>query len=573
MTTFEGSLPGEPTTKEADDPDVGVRARSASPDSAATTDSTWWGRLDRLVARLGDRMNPILVKETRQALKSRQFLITFTLVLACAWAWSMLGVAWIGPMVRYYPSGSSMFFGYFCVLAFPLALIVPFGAFRSLAGEREDGTFELLAITTLKPYQIILGKLGSAALQLIVYLSAVAPCLAFTYILRGIDLPTIGFVLAYTILGSLGLAMIGLLLATATQEKHWQVVLSVFLILGLGWTFIMSVVGTGALMSEGSLPIYEEQFWAVIGVLVTIYIGYFALALVASAAQLTFSSDNRSTMLRVVMFAQQAMFIGWMGWFWNEFREFYVFFPALILSGIHWYVMGIFMVGESNELSQRVKRQLPQTFMGRTLFTWFNPGPATGYMFAVANLAGAIFVCAIGYIVALAVFPAGGGPFGGGLTWEDSLFNLAGLGFCYVVIYLGLGRLLVGLLRKRLNIGLMVGVLLQVLLLLAGCLIPLTLHWMSDARDSYSLLELPNPIWSLAVATFEPRLAGDFADIAVMRLVLPVVALVVFLLNLPGVVAEVRHVRIGKPRRVAEEDQALAALHAPPPVAPINPLD
>ena len=44
------------------------------------------------------------------------------------------------------------------------------------------------------------------------------------------------------------------------------------------------------------------------------------------------------------------------------------------------------MVGESGELSERVKRTLPQSFFGRAMLTWFNPGPATGYLFAIANL-------------------------------------------------------------------------------------------------------------------------------------------------------------------------------------------
>ena len=30
---------------------------------------------------------------------------------------------------------------------------------------------------------------------------------------------------------------------------------------------------------------------------------------------------------------------------------------------------------------------LSQTLLGRVFFTWFNPGPCTGYVFAVANLA------------------------------------------------------------------------------------------------------------------------------------------------------------------------------------------
>ena len=41
---------------------------------------------------LGDRFNPIVVKEVRQALKSRQFVGTFLLLLLAAWAGSIFGV-------------------------------------------------------------------------------------------------------------------------------------------------------------------------------------------------------------------------------------------------------------------------------------------------------------------------------------------------------------------------------------------------------------------------------------------------------------------------------------------------
>ena len=47
------------------------------------------------------------------------------------------------------------------------------------------------------------GKLGSAILQMMVYYSALAPCIAFTYLLRGIDIITIGLFLAYSFLASL----------------------------------------------------------------------------------------------------------------------------------------------------------------------------------------------------------------------------------------------------------------------------------------------------------------------------------------------------------------------------------
>ena len=103
-------------------------------------------------------------------------------------------------------------------------VVVPLSAFRSLTAEREDNTYDLLSITALKPRQIISGKLGSSVTQMAVYFSAITPCLAFTYLLRGVDLPTIAVLLAYTFFWSLGLSMIGILLATLTPQRFVQVI-------------------------------------------------------------------------------------------------------------------------------------------------------------------------------------------------------------------------------------------------------------------------------------------------------------------------------------------------------------
>ncbi len=48
--------------------------------------------------------------------------------------------------------------------------------------------------------------------------------------------------------------------------------------------------------------------------MLTAYASYFALFYFAAAGQLTFSSDNRSTPLRIVMLVQFLLFTGWMTW-------------------------------------------------------------------------------------------------------------------------------------------------------------------------------------------------------------------------------------------------------------------
>ena len=127
----------------------------------ATKDLAWWPRFEAALERASEWLNPILVKEARQALKSRQFVVTFTLLLIFGWGWSLAGVAMLSQAAYYAPGGRFMLTGYFLILAVPLIVIVPFSAFRSLAAEREDGTFELLSITTLRARQIITANLAA----------------------------------------------------------------------------------------------------------------------------------------------------------------------------------------------------------------------------------------------------------------------------------------------------------------------------------------------------------------------------------------------------------------------------
>ena len=136
----------------------------STPDAAALPNRMQ--RVDAWCEKWGDRLNPILVKETRQALKSRQFVLTFSFLLFAALGWTVIGSLSLMPRIYDTPSAPRMLIGYYFVLALPMLLVVPLAAYRSLEGEIDDGTLELLSITTLSPWQIVLGKLASAMLQM-----------------------------------------------------------------------------------------------------------------------------------------------------------------------------------------------------------------------------------------------------------------------------------------------------------------------------------------------------------------------------------------------------------------------
>ena len=68
-----------------------VRTRCAAKEELPLV--SYWAKIEALLDRLGDRLNPILVKEARQAMKSRQFVVTFSLLLICGWIWTVLFIA------------------------------------------------------------------------------------------------------------------------------------------------------------------------------------------------------------------------------------------------------------------------------------------------------------------------------------------------------------------------------------------------------------------------------------------------------------------------------------------------
>jgi len=557
MSTLEGAM-GE--------------TAASDPAPVASAYATWWARVESWLMRAGEHLNPILVKETRQAFKSKQFTITFGLLLLAGWLYSLGGVLMVGQGIYYGAHGPEMFIGYYVILAIPLLVVVPFTAFRSLASEREDGTYELLSITSLSSRQVVSGKLGSAAIQMVLYASAILPCLAFTYLLRGVELPSMLTVIAYTFLGSLGLSLIGLFFATLTGERHWQVVLSVMLICGLlscCWLFVGSAY---AVVYEEAIDFRDYQFWIAAAIILSVYVCASVSIFLASCAQINFASSNRSTALRLAALGHCAVFIAWMSYLWIYPLKgnCNLLMVTMALAGAYWFAMGALMTGEESELSLRVRRQLPQSFLGRVFLTWLSPGPGTGYVLAVSSL------MAIGLVVLAALLitdkmPPSNWQAAGPLYEREVEFTI--LAWSYVTLFLGIGRGLIGAARRVSKISPHTTLLIHVLLLVMGIAFPMLLEFFFgsfQSRFEYSILHASNPMWTM-INVVEGR--GSMGDMAIVQFLVPFAALIVLLLNFPSIAEEVRRIRIAAPKRVAEEDAQEAALRRPAQVTKTNPWD
>ncbi len=359
--------------------------------------------ISRLAERTSDWLNPILVKETRQALKSKQFLATFSIMLFGGWLISAFVLMTMEAAREDRPIGGGWFPFYYSLLALTVMLVVPFGAFRSLLAERDLNTYELLNITTLSPQQIVWGKWLSSQVQMFIYFSAVSPFIAFTYLLRGVDFPSLAFILIATMFASMMLSMLSLTFSTFAKQRQTQVVLSLALLGGLVWAMTTAIGMSTYLVVESFIDINNladnvEFFW-VTAIIASYYVAVFALCLQIARAQLTFESDNRSTGIRLICSAMYLLTLGWMGVGFYYFtrrtgRVDNDFFAAILtMVGIFWGIVSLFAATELDPLSRRNHSKLFHSGLLRFLSAPFLPGGGRGMIYITLHLVVLCLLC------------------------------------------------------------------------------------------------------------------------------------------------------------------------------------
>lgn len=197
--------------------------------------------------RLNDRLNPILIKEVRQAVRGKFFRVCFviTLIIAMFAAIILLSNAQGRSSRLDSDAGSQFFFVILMIFSGAAFLVVPLQANRSMASEKDDKTYDALITSGLRPTQIILGKWLSAGLLLLLFLSAFAPFLAIAFTLFGINILACLTFLFFTLVISMSLNLAGLFAACIANNRAFQTILLAMLALAglasLGiWGSLMS---------------------------------------------------------------------------------------------------------------------------------------------------------------------------------------------------------------------------------------------------------------------------------------------------------------------------------------------
>ena len=275
-------------------------------------------RLDQRLDAVSDRLSPLVIKEVRQFVRGREFIISFTVSLVIALIIAAVGSA--QAMSGSTTSGRSTFGMLLACLALLGCAAVPIGAFGTLRAERLEQTFDLIALTALSPRRIVIGKLLAQGAKLGTFFAVMAPFVVTSFLLGGVDFVTIGISLGVLFLWSMWIAAAALCVSSmVTSRVGSGLVLGVF-----GVVLLMSfMLGQSLLRSPfGLRRLFGVAGLSAWGSLLPMIFGLITMANLVLLAEnrLAPPSERRVAPLRIGLLIQFLFIIGW------------AFSPPLIVS-------------------------------------------------------------------------------------------------------------------------------------------------------------------------------------------------------------------------------------------------
>ena len=171
----------------------------------------------RMLARLDDRLNPLMVKEIHQGFRNGTFVMVglVVLLIPLCWFFSVTAASSFVPSSFTDDSeGASFFSAIVWVLGIFGSMLLPVRAAIQLHGEVKNQTIDLIALTGMSSWQLAVGRFQAAALQLLLLLSFVSPFAAASVTMGGIGVMSIATALAFMLLLGFVQCSLGLLTAS-----------------------------------------------------------------------------------------------------------------------------------------------------------------------------------------------------------------------------------------------------------------------------------------------------------------------------------------------------------------------
>lgn len=338
-----------------------------------------------------DWLSPLVVKEVRQLVRTREFTLSFSVCLAAGVTIAFFGAA--DALSGQGTTGGWTFGALTACLALIGLAVVPLGAFTALRNERAEQTLDLITLTALSPQRVVVGKLLAQSVKLATLFALIAPFVAMSFLLGGVDLVTILVSLALLFMWSVWLCAAFLCLSTLFKSRAASTV--VFGAVGV-LIFMFMVVGSQlmrAIVIGGARPftvlsVSGPDAWWTLAIVTTFWLTSLVILVLIAESRLTLPTEDRVTKLRVALFVQLALMAVWALVFVNEpprARESAL--EALSTAGgLQLAAVALFVVTEELAVSRRVQRDMAAS-RWRGLLELFGPGGGRGAAYVLLQMA------------------------------------------------------------------------------------------------------------------------------------------------------------------------------------------
>jgi hypothetical protein len=333
--------------------------------------------------------NPIVIKELRQGVRSwtvTGMLLLFLIILFITSLGFLITSSF--DVNANMGLGGTMFSTFTVILAGASVFFIPLIVAVRVAQERQENNPDLLYVSTLSPFRIVLGKFLCGAYTAVLFFSACMPFMAFTNLLRGVDLPTVFFILAFLFLVVCAANMFAIFLACLPVSRAFKFLFLIYGIfqsfgiigsmVGISFEFMRS--GIGAMMSH-------RDFWIATVTAAGIILMITGLFFVLSVALISPPSANRALPVRIyltgVWILSGVLALIWVVQSGDGERMAVWAYPTFIIMMTALLVT----ISNSDELSLRVRRKIPSPSLKRFFAFFFFNGAAGGLIWVAAILA------------------------------------------------------------------------------------------------------------------------------------------------------------------------------------------
>lgn len=221
--------------------------------------------------------NPVLVQEMRRRMRGKRAMIILTIYL------SLISVITLLIYLAFYGASSSgieqgrdigkaIFITVIIASMIQISIIIPSLTAGSIAGEKERQSYDLLITTLLSPWEIIIGKIGSAISFAFLLVVAVLPLAGLAFLFGGVSGLELAFAMIILIVAAILYASVGIFWSVIARTSLGSTVraqATVILAL-LGIPFLFVVVSIGEIWNWNwfedimSIPIFFYAFGAIV---------------------------------------------------------------------------------------------------------------------------------------------------------------------------------------------------------------------------------------------------------------------------------------------------------------------